>query len=235
MSQDFTGYDYFDFGCSYGGNMVFTKKVYPLFRGLGIDLDADKIAKANANSHEAIIYDILRFPEQKLVKFVTMVHFLEHLDGLATTKKVIAKAISVATDFIFIRQPWFDADGFLFEAGLKFYWSHWRGHRNKMTTLDFYTILMDERKAGRIRSFRIFGNYKVTHSDDTTIVPLGTLVDQHHYNAMEHGKKELINLPIRAFKEVIVVININDGLSMAPLVAILGKNLELIFDSARAT
>src|SRR5690606_876666 len=126
-------YDFYDFGCSTGANIAYTNGVFPGLRGLGIDIAAPKVAAALGNGYDAVVFDILELPECKRVSFVTMSHFLEHLPSLSVARPIIAKAISVSRDFVMIRQPWFDADGELLRRGFKFYWSHWSGHRNKMT------------------------------------------------------------------------------------------------------
>ena len=180
-------------------------------RGLGIDIDQAKIEKARANGYEACRFDILKLPDSKLVRFVTMSHFLEHLDSIAVAKKMIDKSISVSDDFVIIRQPWFDADGMLFELGFKFYWSHWGGHRNRMSSLDFHSILSAELRAGRIQGFAIFGRGEVTDSSHPSILPIGAPIDQHEYSEKLHGPKASQRLPTRIFKEIVVRMDVGGG------------------------
>ena len=97
--------DYLDFGCGNGGSMAYINKSYPDVRGLGIDINNKKISMALEVGHNAIVYDITKLPEQKMVEFVMMSHFLEHLSCTSDAGVVIAKAISIAKDFVFIRQP----------------------------------------------------------------------------------------------------------------------------------
>src|SRR5687767_8260464 len=76
------GYDFFDFGCSTGGNIKFIKSIIPEAKGLGIDIDHKKIDEAKSNGQDAITFDILSIPDVKSVEFVTMSHFLEHLPNV---------------------------------------------------------------------------------------------------------------------------------------------------------
>lgn len=223
-------YDFYDFGCSAGARIESTNAVFPDLRGLGIDIAAPKVAAARENGHDAVVFDILKLPEQKSVDFVTMTHFLEHLPGLAMAHRMIAKAISVSRDSVMIRQPWFDADGELARRGFKFYWSHWRGHPNKMTTLDFYSILQEELELGRIRRFSIYGRKPVHNSGDPSIIPLGAPKDQRRYDANKHGPKSVEMLPCPAFKEIVVRVNIGEGGKADMLQARIAP-LELVFDS----
>jgi hypothetical protein len=139
--MELSEYDFFDFGCSDGGCINYVQAIDPSLRGLGIDIDQAKIDKARSKGLDAINADILALPQQKLVKFVTMSHFLEHLPNVMVAEAMIRRAAEVATDFVFVRQPWFDSDPLLLSHDLKFHWSDWTGHPNKMTSLDFYLIL----------------------------------------------------------------------------------------------
>lgn len=226
-SMDVQGYDYFDFGCSSGGNMEFIKRFWPSMRGLGIDIDEEKIIKARAAGHDARVQDILRLSDTKLVRFVTMSHFLEHLDGVECAGRMIRKAVAVADDFVFIRQPWFDADGVLLRHGLKFYWSHWRGHRNKMTSLDFHSILSAEVARKTIRGFEIYGRRHVDHSSHEAIIPLAAPVDQHAYDQKLHGPKGAVELPTRAYCEIVIRIDIGEVTGAQALLSRL-QPLELV-------
>jgi hypothetical protein len=228
------GHDYFDFGCSSGANISFNNGVFPDLHGLGIDIDARKIALARENGHQAVIFDILEIPDEKLVKFVTMSHFLEHLGCVADARQMIAKAISVSRDFVFIRQPWFDSDGDLFQLGYKFYWSHWKGHRNKMTALDFHSILVPELENGRIRRFELFGRGVVGHGKHPTLLPLGAPIDQHQYDEKLHGAKTAIELPFRAYREIVARIEIGDG-SGADAIMERMKPVVSLYDSGHRT
>ena len=68
------------------------------------------------------------------VRFVTISHTLEHLRDLVEVRKTLGSAVKVATDFLFIRGPYFDADDLLQTQGLKFFWSDWSGHPCHLTT-----------------------------------------------------------------------------------------------------
>ncbi len=75
----------------------------------------------------------LDFPPDS-VRFAVMSHFLEHLPDLSMVKDAIKSAARVASDFLFIRGPYFDSDEYLRSFGLKFTWSDWHGHTCHLTT-----------------------------------------------------------------------------------------------------
>lgn len=223
-------YDYFDFGCSTGGSIAFVQTVFPSMRGLGIDTSPAKVEAARKAGHDAITLDLLTLPDRPLVRFVTMMHFLEHLPGRGDAQRMVAKAIRVSTHFVFIRQPWFDSDGALLERGLKLYWSDWRGHPNKMTSLDFHSILSPELEAGRIRGFSILGRRSIADSGHPALLPVSAPIDQHRYDPGSHGPKPEFPLPFRAFAEIVVRIDIGEGLSADPIMERM-KPLEPLVDS----
>lgn len=216
-----TGYDYFDFGCSAGANIELVSRADPQLRGLGIDIDMAKIALARGKGLDAVGFDIRKIPNKKLVDFVTMSHFLEHLGGVGDARAMITKAIQVAREFVLIRQPWFDADGEMFRSGLKFYWSHWRGHSNRMGLIDFQSILQPELDANRIHSFEISGRGPVPDSSHDCVIPLETPVDQHKYEPARHGPKpeKKIKFLVPAYREVVVMIDLTGNNNEHPIVS----------------
>ena len=219
-----TGLDFFDFGCSHGANIHYIQSLDPAIRGLGIDIDQKKVDQATAKGFLAINYDILKLPRQKQVSFVTMSHFLEHLPSAKMAEAMIEQSVELARDFIFIRQPWFDSDGALLLQDLKFYWSDWRGHSNKMTSLDFYLCLKRALAEGSICGFKIFGRTPVTSSSDSTLIPVSAPIDQHHYDRDRHGDKK-VGLPLAttAFKEIVVIASITADGRIAPFIKPLGE------------
>lgn len=223
-----TGLDFFDFGCSDGANIHYIQTLDSTLRGLGIDIDQKKVDQATSKGFRAINFDILKLPRQKQVSFVTMSHFLEHLPSAKMAEAMIERSIDVAREFIFIRQPWFDSDGALLLQNLKFYWSDWRGHPNRMTSLDFYLCLKRALAEGSICGFEIFGRTPVTSSTDSSLIPVSAPVDQHRYDRDLHGDKK-VGLPLAttAFKEIVVIASITPDARIAPFIKPLGKLVSL--------
>jgi len=215
-------YDYIDFGCSWGANMTYNDKVFRGCKGLGIDIDEKKVSRAKSDGHDAIAFDILKLPNNKITSFVTMSHFLEHLPGNNDASKFISKAISISNDFVFIRQPWFDSDGQLLIDDLKYYWSDWHGHPNTMSSLAMFGILKRHIENGAIREFRIYGRTKVISSDDPCIIPLNAPRDSLKYDQNKHGIKKKVAFNFRAYRELIAIVIINDSNKYEPLLSSVG-------------
>lgn len=99
-------YDYLDFGCSEGGSLSFARDVLGGRRGLGLDIDPQKVAKARSAGFEALQMDVTALQAYpNCTSFVTMTHFLEHLPGYHLAKKCVLSGITAARDFVVFRQP----------------------------------------------------------------------------------------------------------------------------------
>jgi len=101
------GFDHLDFGCSKGGSLDFSKKRFDGFRGLGIDTVQAKVESTRAAGFDAICYNIHEIPEEKLVNFVVLSHFLEHVSTFSDVKAFMRKACVISKDFVYIQQHFF--------------------------------------------------------------------------------------------------------------------------------
>jgi hypothetical protein len=201
-----TRVDFLDFGCSRGQSITTAIKILNADYGIGIDLDPDKLVAAREDGFDVARVDLLELPDEALVRFVTMMHFLEHVSGYDEAKAMLKKACQVSREFVYVRQPYFDADGQLFQLELKCYWSDWTGHRYSMTTMDFYRILRDLQREGDCACFTIALTYPILASDHKAIIPLSAGVDQHGYDPSRHPEKDptvVFDFPV--FSEVRVV------------------------------
>lgn len=233
--MNFENYNFLDFGCSTGGNIEFVEKNLLNVKGLGIDIDPKKVDAARGRGMEAVLYDILAIERRKMVEFVTMSHFLEHLSSPREAEKFIRKAVDVSRSFVHIRQPFFDGDGYLMGLGLKCYWSDWGGHPNNMKMLDFYKIGKKLLNIGAIKKFSIFGRSMIHDSLDDSIVLLNSPPNRGRWDmSLGEKSKKIFSLPL--YKETvmeILVSNIDDSGNLEKLRSILISKgaMNLIFDS----
>ncbi len=127
-------YDFLDFGASKGGAIDFAIQRLGGTKGLGIDRDPNKVQGMIERGYDCLLGDITRLPlPPDSVRFVTMSHILEHLPDLTVVKEAILCASRIASDFLFIQGPYFDADEYLKNNGLKYYWSDWHGNPCHLT------------------------------------------------------------------------------------------------------
>lgn len=198
-------FDFIDFGCSTGGSINMAKKLFRARRGLGIDIAPKKIEQTRAKGFDAMLFDINDLPNRACVQFCVLSHFLEHVASRNDVAKYIRKACAVSREFVYIQQPYFDADGYLFQRGLKLFWSDWRGHPNCMSSLMFHNILNPLRDRGEIGAFSIHGRHPVTSPKDPAVHPISSPTDQFDYDPAKHLPKaqgDEFEFPV--FRETIV-------------------------------
>ena len=204
-TPDLADYDFLDFGASKGGCIEFAKERLGGRRGLGIDIDPRKLETMRALGYDCMEGDVanLDLPPNS-VRFVTMSHFLEHLPDLATVRKAVENAARVATDFIFIQGPFFDADDELRRSGLKFYWADWRGHPCHLTIPQLTTILAELGLDDHLALARV----PVESSLDPAIHPLAARPNSHDYDAELHPPKPFVKFDPPLYREVVCLVRL---------------------------
>lgn len=227
-------FDFVDFGCSQGGSIKQAASVFGVERGLGIDIDPAKVAATRAEGYDAIVGDLtdLKIGTKK-VSFAMLSHFLEHLSNLKDAERCLHSAVHVARDFVYVAQPYFDADGYLFGKELKLYWSDWHGHPNKMTSLDFYCILRGFLQKDLIRDFAIFAHGPIRSSRNSAIHPLTSPMDQGAYDRTRHPAKphRVLSVGQTVFSEIRVMIGLSGPPARARYTECFPKST-CLFDSA---
>jgi len=204
--------EFIDFGCSQGGSIKFAKKHFDAINGLGIDIDPVKVEMTRSLGFDAEVADLTKFQGLgKQVRFSIMSHFLEHLPSIELTKSCLLSAISISEEFIYIQQPYFDSDGYLFRNGLKLFWSDWSGHPNRMTSLEFHNLLSPLLSNGVISRFAIYGCNPIVNSHDKIVHPISSPINQHQWEKETHEKKPIIEFSEPVFRELKVLIGLKDG------------------------
>lgn len=196
-------FDFIDFGCSKGGSLLFGQQAFGGKRGLGIDCEESKVELTRNAGFEAVNFNIHDIPDEKLVRFVVMSHFLEHVPDPADVKAFIKKACAISTDFVYIQQPYFDSDSYLARNRLKLFWSDWRGHPNRMTSLELWIMLRDLRAEGIDINYSIHFRHKILDSSDKRIHSFFSPIDQLEFDESMHpGKSEKIEFQEPVFAEI---------------------------------
>lgn len=206
-------YGFLDFGCSNGGSIEFAERAFGGVNGIGIDIDPVKVKSAQESGFNAIVCDATKIdPSFGRFKFSIMSHFLEHLPSFTAAKICINSAILVSEDFLFIQQPYFDADGILLRDGYKLFWSDWSGHPNRMTSLEFHNILNPLKDKKVIKDYRMYGYKRIESSLDTAILPLKEGINQLSYDGNVHRKKKPKKFSYPIFHEIKVFVSIGDDI-----------------------
>lgn len=204
---DISKFDFVDFGASTGGSIDFGRRILGGKRPLGIDIDPEKVARMQAEGFESLEADVTALDlQENSVRFVVMSHFLEHLPSLDEVRLALQSASRVASDFIFIQGPFFDADEYLKNCGLKFYWSDWSGHKCHLTTTMLTAVLDDL----GLSDFELMYVGEVSDSDDPTIHPLASGRNQHEYHPDLHPEKPRRIFGPSLFREIVCLVKVGD-------------------------
>ncbi len=206
MTENLREFDYLDFGASKGGSLRFGQRKLGGNRGLGVDLDPNKVETTRAAGFDCIVGDVTQLDlPAKSVKFVTMLHFLEHLPSLALAEAAILSAIRLSTDFVYIRGPFFDEDSYLESLGLKFFFSDWRGHTCKLSVKHVLDLLKRE----GIEDYEFLGVEKIQNSDHAFIHPMNSPSNQRDYNPSLHPSKEFFDFDRAIYRNFVCCIRLN--------------------------
>ena len=200
------GYDFLDFGASKGGSIDFAIRRLGGTRGLGIDKKPKKVELMSKAGYDCMQADVtkLDYPSDS-VRFVVMSHFLEHLPDLSVAEAAIKSAARVATDFLFIRGPYFDADEYLRAHGLKFYWSDWpHGHPCHLTTAQLRKILLDM----GLEDYVMMGCQRITDSSNPAIHPLNSPINQRAYDSEVHSDKPFVRFHRPIYREIVCYVRL---------------------------
>lgn len=222
-----------DWGCSGGSSINYIRRHFGYTRIVGIDLSAAKVEMARQHGNSVIEADAaeLRFG-QPVVSASFLFHFLEHLPDISDAKQALFNAVTAAREFVLVRQPYFSGDDELLRCGLKFAWSTWHGHPNKMTALDFQTILSALRSDGLISAFRIGFAIRVADSSCDQILPVTADAEARFYDPTLHGPKPSISFAAH-YREVCAAIAIAPDVDWK-LLELAGRVNEWIYRSDNA-
>ncbi len=185
---DLKKYDFLDLGCGDGGSIEYCKKHFNVKDGIGIDIREHRVKKAKDLGYSAIYGDIFDINVDYKFKFVSFMDVLEHLGGIDFSMKMIKKASTLASDFIFIRHPSFEDIDYLENLGLKITWYDWTDHTSLIKLTDYCQTF------DRLGLKQYCFNFRkpITSSEDKYVIPYDSPIDTLEYNSETLPKKKKI-------------------------------------------
>jgi hypothetical protein len=179
----FAAADFIDLGASNGGSLRYCQNRFG-GRGVGIDIDPGKVARARAAGFDVVCADAANLRLVDGVDYVSAMDFFEHLPSLAETRAILRSALLAARDFVFIRHPSFENEAYLREHGLCQYWHDWSGHPNHVTVADWCALFAEL----AVPAYAVEHVGRIEHSSHESILPVGHR-NQHQYDQDLHGPK----------------------------------------------
>ena len=181
---DLSRYDFVDLGAGVGGSLEGAEVRFG-GRGLGVDLDAEKVREATAAGRDVVLGDITSLEVEGSVRFVVLDNVLEHLPTLDHVRATLEAAARVATDFIYVRHPSFEDEAYLARLGLKQYWTDWTGHPMHLKLADLAVLFRDL----GLGQWEVSPVWRARDSSHPTVVPMSAPKNSGEYDPDEHDEK----------------------------------------------
>jgi hypothetical protein len=202
-------YDFIDIGSSKGAGIVFGREKLGGNRGLAVDANPVKVKETIDAGFDALHENPTRLDPDQLgtTRFAQLIHFLQRQQSIEGAAECIHSAVGIADEYVFIRQPFFDADEYLSSLGLRLFWSNWRSNKFHMRQQDFHEILGDLLARRKIQRFILFHRSLITDSTDPAVHPLSSPVNQHQWDPAKHETKSTFKFHIPVYREIGAVIH----------------------------
>jgi hypothetical protein len=206
-SMDYSRFDFLDFGASKAASLEFGKKHFFGKRGLGVDLDPERVDAMNREGYDCMVGDLtnLKVPAG-CVKFVKMAHILEHMPNLKGVEKALESAKKAATDFLVITGPFFDEDKYLASKGLKLAWADYPEHTCHLTVAQLINIL-DKLK---LDNYEIYLRYPIVDSSSEHVHPLASPPSSHRYDPRLHPSKKRVSFDRPIWTDFVCYVRLKD-------------------------
>ncbi len=200
-------HDFFCFGMPEPEFIEFIQKRLHGENGLAIENDHKRIQIAGKQEIEFINSNFTQLTyKDKCVRFVTLNHVLQRLDSFHEICQVIKSAARLATDFLFIQGPYYDADAYLESLGLKFFYSDWNSVSWHLTTDDLQKALAEL----GLRNYEIVVVCPTLNSRDPFLHPLESPPNQQKYHVELHPPKPEIELPAPVYKGFVCYVKLRE-------------------------
>ena len=140
-------------------------------------------------------------------------HFLEHVPDKTWSSQLVKASLDRCQDLAWFRLPSFeqdekDGEGVLRKHGMRFTWTHWRGHTSHWLVEDCVRAISDWGAANPDRHYTVFIKPadKIKSISNRRVVPIDAPIDSQQYDLSmgEKPKVDLFDPPVVAAWEVAV-------------------------------
>lgn len=203
VAFEISDFDFIDCGASTGGSTDFAMKKLGGKRGLGVNLNPKRVQFMQSKGFDCIEGDITKLPfADDSVRFTVLSHILEHLPDQETVVTAIQEAIRVSKDFVFIQGPFYEADLWLAQNNLKFFWSDLRGHLYPVKAQDIVGAV----KNLGLPEPKIYGRAPIQSTSDKTLHSMQSPFNSLYYDSQIHPPKPEMKFDVPLFKEIVTIV-----------------------------
>ena len=130
MSFSFAGYDCLDIGAD-TNSLQWVRQFLGVRRPLGLNIEAWRLENMRKAGEACVDMNALDIPDEVGFDYVSMSHFIEHLQNRQQVLTMLGKALRLARKGVWISGPYFEADDYIREYGVKFARGDWTGQSSR--------------------------------------------------------------------------------------------------------
>ncbi len=200
-----TNSQYLDLGCTPEGAASIVRGL-GLTRGLSIDANPDRIAKACSKGFAAI----QAHPESlagigEVVEAITLVHYLHTLPSRRTVAQTLRQALASARRAVLVVQPYFDATPTLFDVGLKLFPADRSRSVTHVTRFDIWQAFRKPLAEGGV-SLTFYGRKPFNDSSHPAVVLLDAPPELSKGDVDQHRLAQTVRFHETLFEELVAVV-----------------------------
>ena len=206
MSFAWNGYDCLDIGAD-TNSLSWARSHLGAKRPLGLSIDLERLSRMRQSEEACVELNALKIPTDIEFDYVMMSHFIEHLENKNQIITVFRSALRIAKKAVYIGGPYFEADDYIREYGVKFTWGDWVDHASRYslrTILPWLQEVMQDRISVSL-------GFPVLSSDADNIVALSERANLDSYDREATVQKPSVTFSRPAFQEFLVIVAMADG------------------------
>ena len=200
--MDWRRYEFIDLGCGSGRSIRDCRGRFEAGEGMGVEIDPEKVKAAREGGVDVIRADATALEVEDVVRFVSMMDFLEHLPDLDAVEATLRSAGRAASEFLFISHPSFEGEEYLSKLGFRQYWWHWSGHPSHVRIADYRRIFD---RLG-MTQYLVRFNELVEDSHHRSILTADMPKNQHEFDPSRHRERPYVRfeVPLWRYQEIFV-------------------------------
>lgn len=228
--ENLENYDFIDVGANKGDSFRFGIEALGGKSGLALDINPDAVAKLRQAGIPALERDCRSFDfGNSSFRFAIFSHILEHMPSSRDVIQLLMGASRNVTDFIFIRQPFFDEVAYLSTLGIKTVGTNLSYHPMHMSSMQYASLLM----TADFYDFAIYGSERLHNSHASAkIIATDSPHGTKGWKRDPATKPPLVTFTKPIYRELAILIRLSES-DIDPILLNALPKRELLFKSRR--